>query len=211
MSKAKPEWTLSLARILSLGLVVLGIGCAAWAWANIRSQSDYSTESYPVPAATTTALARRLTGSDREQATRVVVQSPPPKPGAKLGTLSIPVLRQKLPIVEGTSDRELKKGVGHFIESVMPGQDDNCVLAGHRDTVFSGLGRLKKGDLLVVRTTAGSFTYALTRIRIVHKNDRTVIVPSDRAILTLSTCYPFNYVGFAPDRYIIVADLVSSE
>jgi sortase A len=200
-----------LARILSLGLVVLGVGCVAWALANIHAESDLSTDGYPVPAAVTTPLAQRLTGSTREATTRIVLQAPPPKPGEKLGTLTIPALKQTLPIVEGTSDRELKKGVGHFIQSVMPGQDDNCVLAGHRDTVFSGLGTLTKGDLLIVRTAAGTFTYAITRTRIVHKADRTVIVPSDHAILTLSTCYPFHYVGFAPDRYIIVADLVASE
>jgi sortase A len=92
----------------------------------------------------------------------------------------------------------------------MPGRPDNCVLAGHRDTVLAGVGALKKGDLLVVETDAGIFTYAITRTRIVHKDDRTIIVPTDHAVLTVSTCYPFHFIGNAPDRYIISADLVTA-
>jgi sortase A len=92
---------------------------------------------------------------------------------------------------------------------VLPGEKDNCVLSGHRDTVFAGLGKLKKGDLVIARTSAGAFTYRITGIRIVRSNDRTVIVPTDHAVLTLSTCYPFNYVGNAPKRYVLIADLVT--
>ena len=134
-----------------------------------------------------------------------------PVEGDHIGSLTIPVLEQKLPIIEGTGRDELKKGVGHFIQSVLPGEEDNCVLSGHRDTVFAKLGELKTGDQLIVETSAGTYTYEIKRIRIVDKDDKTVIVPSDHAILTLSTCYPFNFVGNAPDRYILTADLVIIE
>lgn len=125
-----------------------------------------------------------------------------------MGSLSIPALKQKLPIIEGTGTDDLKKGVGHFIKSVLPGERDNCVLSGHRDTVFARLGELKIGDRLIVETSAGTYTYQIKRIRIVHKDDRTVIVPTDHAVLTVSTCYPFHYIGSAPDRYVLSADLV---
>jgi sortase A len=131
-----------------------------------------------------------------------------PVEGAYIGSLSIPVLNQKLPIIQGTGADELKKGVGHFTQSVLPGEEDNCVLSGHRDTVFSKLGKLKIGDQLIVQTSAGTFTYEIKRIRIVDKDDKTVIVPADHAALTLTTCYPFYFVGSAPDRYILIADLV---
>jgi sortase A len=133
-----------------------------------------------------------------------------PEEGDKIGSLIIPILEQKLPIFQGTGTNELKKGVGHFIQSVLPGEEDNCVLSGHRDTVFAKLGKLKIGDQLIIETSAGTFTYVIQNIRIVNKDDRTVIVPTDHAVLTLTTCYPFKYIGSAPLRYIISSDLVAS-
>jgi len=117
-------------------------------------------------------------------------------------------LKQQLPIFQGTGFKELKKGVGYFIQSVLPGEADNCVLSGHRDTVFAKLGKLKIGDQLIAETSAGIFTYEIKLIRIVDKDDKTVIVPADHAVLTLTTCYPFRFIGNAPYRYILVSDLV---
>lgn len=128
--------------------------------------------------------------------------------GAKLGSLEIPILNSELPLVQGTSPQSLKSGVGHFTESVMPGAVDNCVISGHRDTYFRKIGKLKIGDELIVKTEAGMFTYKVTGTQIVHRNDKTIIVPTDRAVLTLTTCYPFQFIGHAPDRYIVSADLV---
>jgi sortase A len=137
--------------------------------------------------------------------------SPYPKLGDVIGTISLPSLKEKLPIIEGTDDAELKRGVGHFIGSVLPGVSDNSVLAGHRDSVFSNLGKLVLGDPIVVRTITGEFTYTVIKFRIVMATDRTVIVPTPTAILTLSTCYPFRYFGNAPKRYIVSAELTRSE
>ena len=131
-----------------------------------------------------------------------------PKVGAVIGTLTSPRLKRVVPIIEGTGANELKKGVGHYIGSVLPGVSDNSVLAGHRETVFRNLGALKLGDLVTVKTTYGKFIYKVNKISIVLANDRTVIVPTPTAILTLSTCYPFNLVGSAPKRYIVQAALV---
>ena len=94
---------------------------------------------------------------------------------------------------------------------MLPGEEDNCVLSGHRDTVFAKLGKLKIDDQLIVQTSAGTYTYEIKRIRIVDKDDKTVIVPADHAVLTLTTCYQFYFVGSAPDRYILTADLVISK
>jgi sortase A len=85
------------------------------------------------------------------------------------------------------------------------------VLAGHRDSVFRNLGDLKLGDLLTVKTSYGDFVYEVHKIRIVAANDRTVIVPTPDAVLTLSTCYPFRFIGNAPKRYIVQAGLVIGE
>ncbi len=142
--------------------------------------------------------------------TRTVVYSSYPKVGDVIGTISLPSLKQKLPIIEGTDNAQLKRGVGHYIGSVLPGISDNSVLAGHRDSVFSQLGKLALGDPLVIRTAAGEFTYMVSKFRIVKADDRTVIVPTSSAVLTLSTCYPFRYIGNAPKRYIVTADLVQT-
>lgn len=134
-----------------------------------------------------------------------------PEIGDLMGELIIPKLDASLPIIHGTNEDELEKGVGHFADSVLPGENDNSVLSGHRDTVFRELGDVGKGDLLIVKTFSGTFTYKVRQVRIVDEDDRTVIVPKPKAVLTVSTCYPFDYVGYAPERYVLVADLISSK
>jgi sortase A len=114
-------------------------------------------------------------------------------------------------IFQGTDSRALSKGVGHYLHSVMPGVADNSVLAGHRDTVFSHLDRVKVGDFIIIGTEEGTYIYQVHRLRIVDKNDRTVIVPTKQATLTLSTCYPFRFIGNAPKRYIVQATLIPPE
>ncbi len=84
------------------------------------------------------------------------------------------------------------------------------VIAGHRDSVFAKFGSLKVGDLLVVNTNYGKFVYHIDSFRIVKANDRTVIVPTDDARLTLSTCYPFRFIGNAPKRFVVNASLLSN-
>ncbi|WP_430788318.1 class D sortase [Virgibacillus flavescens] len=132
-----------------------------------------------------------------------------PKIGDNIGELYIPKLNATLPIYHGTDEDELEKGVGHFAGSVLPGEDNNSVLSGHRDTVFRELGKVGNGDMLIVRTSAGEFKYKIRNVRIVDADDRTVIVPKPRAILTVTTCYPFQFIGPAPERYVLVAYLVS--
>ncbi|WP_071461320.1 class D sortase [Bacillus massilinigeriensis] len=143
--------------------------------------------------------------------TEKVLYSTRPAEGEMMGELSIPKINATLPIYHGTDEDELEKGVGHYAGSVLPGEKDNSVLSGHRDTVFRKLGEVGKGDLLVVKTNAGEFTYKVRKVRIVDADDRTVIVPKPRATLTVTTCYPFSYIGDAPERYILVADLTEQK
>ncbi|MBM7587016.1 sortase A [Bacillus pakistanensis] len=134
-----------------------------------------------------------------------------PKIGEEIGTLTIPKLEQSLAIYHGANEDELEKGVGHYHGSVLPGENDNSVLSGHRDTVFRQLGEVKIGDMLVVTTEAGEFTYKVQKIRIVDPDDRTIVVPKPRATLTVSTCYPFRFIGPAPERYVLISTLVDSK
>jgi sortase A len=131
--------------------------------------------------------------------------------GEKIGTLTIPKLNRSLPILEGTNSDILKQGVGHFTHSVLPGENNNCVLSGHRDTVFRGLGDVGINDELIVTTDDGEYLYKIRKVRIVDQRDRTVLVPKPKSTLTVTTCYPFGFIGNAPKRYILVADLIAAQ
>lgn len=131
-----------------------------------------------------------------------------PELGDRVGTISLPSLKLNWPVYEGTTEAQLAKGVGHFVQSVLPGETDNTVLSGHRTTVFNRLGELKIDDLVAVKTSAGTFTYKVRQFRIVNRTDRTVIVPTETAVLTITTCYPFNQIGATTKAFIVVADLV---
>jgi sortase A len=177
--------------------------CICWAAAHILYQTVTpfdNGQTKSIPWATKNSIGHQMP-----------VYTELPKTGDEIGSLSIPALNQNWPIIEGTEEEELAKGVGHFSDSVLPGVYDNCVLSGHRDTVFSEIGKLKIEDKLIVETSAGVFTYKISNIRIVDKDDRTVIVPTTHAVLTITTCYPFNFLGSAPKRYILVANLVRNE
>lgn len=132
-----------------------------------------------------------------------------PSIGEKFGELYIPRLEKVFPIYEGTGKEVLRTGVGHYIRSALPGEENHTILSGHRDTVFRGLRHLKEDDELVVATTEGTFTYKIFRIRIVKADDHTVMTPKPSATLTLTTCYPFYFLGNAPERYIISAKLIN--
>lgn len=131
--------------------------------------------------------------------------------GETIGILQIPNLNKELPIVEGTDDTSLKQGVGHYTGTVYPGEKDQILLSGHRDTVFTGLDKLQNGDSIIVKMAHGTFTYAIVDTEIVEQNDETVIrSTAPEELLTLSTCYPFRYIGNAPQRYVVHAKLVES-
>jgi sortase A len=210
-----------LKHILSLGFLILGIGCIVWAIVEIKTQSVYSSA---VETSSSLSIARTQENNRQPEVGPFTANANPlsyvglkeeeilypvrPTEGDNIGSLTIPAIKQVLPIIHGANEDELKKGVGHFAQSVLPGEKDNSVLSGHRVTVFRQLGKLKIHDSLIVKTSAGEFTYIIQTIKIVHKDDKSVIAPADHAVLTVTTCYPFDYIGDAPDRYILTADLM---
>lgn len=125
---------ISLGVAVSLGALVLGIGCIGWAVINIGGESVASADAYRSVASIPTASAVEQVMPARDATSsatsRAVTYPRDPVEGEVMGSLSIPALKQKLPIIEGTSDADLKKGVGHFIQSGLPGAQDNCVLSG---------------------------------------------------------------------------------
>lgn len=135
-------------------------------------------------------------------------QLPLPSVGDMYGHLLIPKLDSKIPIFYGAEEDQLKKGIGHVQGTPFPGENSNTVLSGHRDTVFRHLGKIEKGDRLIIEMDANIFTYVVKKIRIVDENEPTVIVPKPRSTLTVITCYPFGYLGNAPQRFVLIADLI---
>jgi sortase A len=129
-----------------------------------------------------------------------------PDTGEASGLLMIPKIDAELPIVEGTDPDDLEKGVGHFKGSYYPDEKGQIILSGHRDTVFRQAGDLELGDYLTMKMPYGDFTYEIVGTKIVSADDMNVItLQNTEEELILTTCYPFNYVGDAPDRYIIYA------
>lgn len=130
--------------------------------------------------------------------------------GEKVGILVIPKIQQKYQIFWGTDEKVLKKGVGMFdSKRTTPPGGKHTVLSGHRDTVFVLLGELEVDDSLMVEYNSQTYHYIIQKIWITNKEDRSVIVDKEDPILTLTTCYPFSYIGNAPDRYIIQAALTN--
>ncbi|MBO1512810.1 class D sortase [Metabacillus bambusae] len=150
---------------------------------------------------------------------KAIVESPPskevykvedgtfkPPMGEAVGILQIPRLNADLPIVEGTDPDDLEKGVGHYKGSYYPDEKGQIVLSGHRDTVFRKAGELEIGDSLEIVLPYGNFEYEITETKIVESDDLSIItLQNETEELLLTTCYPFSYVGNAPQRYIIYA------
>lgn len=158
--------------------------------------------------------------ADKTAPIRLPVKKPIPvlttsvqqKAGEKTADLLIPKIGQKYPVYWGADEETLEKGIGLYVSDLttVPGGNGHTVLSGHRDTVFTGLAHLEEKDDLLVQYDGKTFVYEITSIWITHEDDRTVIVEKDQSTLTLTTCYPFDFIGSAPDRYIIQAELVST-
>ena len=130
--------------------------------------------------------------------------------GEVFARLSIPRLRTELYVFEGTDHSELRRGPGHLEGSAEPGARGNCVIAGHRDTHFRALQYIRKGDTIEVATGQGAFIYRVSSISIVGPEKTDALQPAGRPVLSLITCYPFRYIGAAPNRFVVRADLVAS-
>jgi len=117
--------------------------------------------------------------------------------------LEIPSLKLTVPIFVGTSELQLNRGVGWIEGTAMPGDEGNVGLAGHRDGYFRGLKDLKVGDTIEVESIGRTLRYRVTQLKIVEPTDVSVLDPTDEPSVTLVTCYPFYYVGNAPQRYIV--------
>ncbi len=130
-----------------------------------------------------------------------------PQLGEPVAKLIIPRLSTELYVVEGDGPAELRRGPGHVQQTVMPGGKGNCVIAGHRDTHFRILKDIRKGDDIVLETHNGEYLYRVKNMRVISPTNLGPLKPTSDAELNLITCYPFYYVGSAPRRFVVEAQL----
>jgi sortase A len=124
--------------------------------------------------------------------------------------LYFPTLSEERFVLAGASDQHLRQGPAWMESTPPPGAKGNCVIAGHRDTHFRILKGLQRGDDIVVEDRAARYRYRIANLVVVNAEDTSVLAPSSKAMLTLVTCYPFYYVGPAPKRFIVQAELVET-
>ena len=141
------------------------------------------------------------------------VPAAPPRPWigphGLIGRMEIPRLGVSVVLAEGTDEGTLRRAVGHIEGTPLPGQPGNVGIAGHRDTFFRPLRNIRRNDIVVLDTLHGQYRYRVVSTRIVTPDAVGVLAPTAEETLTLVTCYPFYFVGSAPDRFIVRAERVS--
>lgn len=122
-----------------------------------------------------------------------------------LAILTIDRLKLEVPVFLGTDPLTLNRGAGLIGGTARPGEVGNMAISAHRDGFFRALRNIAIGDVIRVRTPVASYAYRVTGTRIVDPLDVSVLKPTKERVLTLVTCYPFYYVGHAPERFIVRA------
>jgi sortase A len=182
--------------LLLLGVVLLVV----YAWATIEAFVYQSFENRALDAILTRAAAPHVDTAN-------AIGRPAPSPGSTLGRIEIPRLGVSAIVRAGDDARTLRLAVGHVPGTALPGEEGNAGLAAHRDTFFRRLGDIRPDDEIRVVTTQGTFVYRVERTDVVQPSDVWVLDPTELPALTLITCYPFSYVGTAPDRFVVRATL----
>ncbi len=126
--------------------------------------------------------------------------------GALVGRIEIPRLGVSAVVAEGTDEGTLRHAVGHIDDTALPGQIGNVGIAGHRDTFFRPLRNIRLNDIILLTTPRAQYRYRVTSTRVVTPDAVEVLAPTAGETLTLVTCYPFYFVGSAPDRFIVRAE-----
>jgi sortase A len=178
-------WTLIAGGLISLAKVGLDAARAAVYQRQYRSALHEAAQSQPSLVAGTAAS---------------------PSPGQPIGWLEIPRIRVSAAVVHGDSEALLKTAIGHLPNTPLPWSGGNSALAGHRDTFFRPLRDVRLGDTVRLKTPAGQLEYRVRETFIVDPEDVWVLESTPAPMLTLITCFPFDFVGKAPRRFIVRAE-----
>ncbi|HUS07477.1 MAG TPA: class D sortase [Bryobacteraceae bacterium] len=208
--------------LLALGLLCMtGVGLWIAQSSMYQSYQSYELEQrlHGQPATATGYIHRLITGRAETQvvqqpvppATGEAIQeetAPPPPPireGEMIGRIEIPRVKVSAIVREGVDTKTLGRAVGHVPETPLPGRPGNVGIAAHRDTFFRGLRNIKKGDLIRMVTPGGTYEYSVDSLKIVMPENVEVLDPTPNPAITLVTCFPFDYIGSAPKRFIVRA------
>ncbi|AXF56249.1 class D sortase [Salicibibacter kimchii] len=197
--------------IVIAGLALAGFSGYEW------MQSSQSVESIDEKTESTEELQPEASEPDPEPAEEKEAESPDPSKtydfakGEEIAAFEIPSIDSRFEVFWGTDDATLDQGVGMYVSdewTETPNVQKHTVLSGHRDTVFTELGDVEEDDVMHVEFDGWVYEYKIDDIWITDAEDRTVIVEKEDPVLTVTTCYPFDYIGAAPDRYIMQGELV---
>ena len=188
---------LRLAQYGSLGLGLLALGyCAAVRVETAYYQSQASRQ-----------FDRELLLRDvRATTPRISLQPAIPQDGELLGRLEIPRVGLSVMVIQGDGDGDLRRAVGHIPGTALPGRHGNVGIAGHRDTFFRPLRSIQPNDDITLSSLGGTWKYRVVSTKVVNPGDVQVLYPNGKDTLTLVTCFPFDYIGSAPRRFIVKAE-----
>jgi len=189
--------------LFAAGLILLGY----WSYVSIEAALYQRFEERELDAILQSVAGNRAAGNNDPIAEAPVVARRSVAPGSTIGRIEIPRLGVSAMVRAGSDARTLRLAVGHIPGTALPGERGNVGLAGHRDTFFRRLRDIRPDDRIRVVTPEGTFDYRVARTDIVWPRDVWVLDDTDRPVLTLVTCFPFSYVGSAPQRFIVRAEL----
>jgi sortase A len=205
---------LLLAAGLSLSLVYVSVRIDSAVLYRAGLWSFAASESSP-SAAEQEAETRPAAGVDFSlwsgKRVRAYMEALAAKLGAPVAVLSIPKLGLDVPVFDGTGEVVLNRGAGRILGTARPGEQGNVGIAAHRDGFFRSLKNVQMGDRIELAALRGTFVYVVDNIAVVSPSDVTVLKSRTQPSLTLVTCYPFHFVGAAPQRYVVQASLVNSK
>lgn len=198
-------------------IAILCLSAYAWVWLDARlferKQNQLLEQAEQQRALRTLASVTDSFEAFRRGAERAQGRSPRPalQEGELIGRVRIPRVGVSAILLEGVGKRTLRRGAGHIPATALPVEEGNVGIAAHRDSFFRGLKDIRDGDAIELTTLDGTYTYEVQWTRIVEPDDVSVLEPTDRAALTLVTCYPFYYVGSAPERFVVRARRIDDE
>ena len=185
----------------ALHWATLAVGGALLAWpAFVTVESSYAQWSGQRMLASTSSGTQEQILIRKPKAAR---RSATPAKGAVLGSFEIPRLKLSYVLLEGTDNRTLDKSIGHVEGTAGVGESGNVGIAGHRNTHFRKLEWIRRGDTIVLKSAGAEYRYQVEWIRLFNPTDLEVLDPEHGPSVTLVTCFPFEYVGSAPLRYIV--------
>ena len=188
-----------------IGLILGGV----WLWNYVEVHSFQSQESQRLEAGLGLEDSMSIAASSPAKGTSAPGPAKQSKASAAakgaIGRIEIPRLKISGMIAEGTDNRTLKRAVGHVPKTSQPGEAGNVGLAAHRDGFFRGLGGVRKDDVIRIVTVRGTYSYRVEWMVVVDPHRVDVLDPTAERSLTLITCYPFNWIGHAPKRFIVRA------